>query len=113
MNGKDRVCMELTGPDGVSYEPKHWAIFCPSCKQVHSFDGRWSFNGNQDKPTFKPSMLVNKDVTKADVREYELDGKTHRYERHRCHSFVTDGKIRFLNDCTHSMAGKTVELEPW
>jgi hypothetical protein len=28
-----------------------------------------------------------------------------------CHSYVTDGKIRFLDDCTHELAGKTVELE--
>ena len=27
-----------------------------------------------------------------------------------CHSFVTDGKIQFLSDCTHGLAGQTVEL---
>jgi hypothetical protein len=27
-----------------------------------------------------------------------------------CHSFVTDGRIQFLNDCTHSLAGQTVDL---
>jgi hypothetical protein len=27
-----------------------------------------------------------------------------------CHSFVTDGKIQFLGDCTHALAGQTVEL---
>ena len=27
-----------------------------------------------------------------------------------CHSFVTDGKIRYLNDCTHHLKGQTVEL---
>ena len=27
-----------------------------------------------------------------------------------CHSFVTDGKIQFLGDCTHELAGQTVEL---
>lgn len=27
-----------------------------------------------------------------------------------CHSFVTGGKIRYLNDCTHHLKGKTVEL---
>lgn len=29
-----------------------------------------------------------------------------------CHSFVFDGEIRFLGDCTHALAGKTVPLEP-
>jgi hypothetical protein len=27
-----------------------------------------------------------------------------------CHSFVTDGKIQYLSDCTHAMAGQTVDL---
>jgi hypothetical protein len=27
-----------------------------------------------------------------------------------CHSFVRDGRIEFLSDCTHSLAGQTVEL---
>ena len=27
-----------------------------------------------------------------------------------CHSFVTDGRIQFLGDCTHDLAGHTVEL---
>ena len=28
-----------------------------------------------------------------------------------CHSFITDGSIEFLPDCTHELAGKTVPLE--
>lgn len=27
-----------------------------------------------------------------------------------CHSFVTDGRIQFLADCTHDLAGLTVDL---
>jgi hypothetical protein len=30
-----------------------------------------------------------------------------------CHSFVTDGRIQLLGDCTHSMASQTVDLPPW
>lgn len=70
-------------------------IFCPACKHGHLFDDRWTFNGDYDKPTFRRSMLVNQ------------DGKP---GHPRCHSFVTDGKIEFLNDCTHEMAGQTVDL---
>lgn len=29
---------------------------------------------------------------------------------HTCHSFVRDGQIEFLSDCTHALAGKTVSL---
>ena len=30
-----------------------------------------------------------------------------------CHSFVTDGRIQFLADCTHALAGQTVDLPEW
>ncbi len=75
-------------------ENGHKILFeCPGCGCAHVVNDRWSFNDDFDKPTFKPSVLVNKD----------------KPER-RCHSFVTDGKIRFLNDCRHDLAGQTVEL---
>jgi hypothetical protein len=73
-----------------------WMIFCPGCKFAHVFDSRWTFNGDQDKPTFKPSYLSY--GTENDPRQP------------RCHSFVTDGFIKFLSDCTHDLAGQTVEL---
>jgi hypothetical protein len=28
-----------------------------------------------------------------------------------CHSFVENGRIRYLSDCTHAYAGQTVELK--
>lgn len=30
-----------------------------------------------------------------------------------CHSFVTDGCIQYLGDCTHRLAGQTVDLPAW
>jgi hypothetical protein len=30
-----------------------------------------------------------------------------------CHVFVENGKIRFLDDCTHELAGKTVDIPVW
>lgn len=54
----------------------------------------WSWNGSIDKPTFKPSILSF--------------GGTDGTER--CHSFVTDGKVQFLSDCTHAYAGTTLDL---
>ena len=71
-----------------------YAVQCPGCGCLHGFDNRWIFNGDFEKPTFSPSMLVNKD-----------DPNT------RCHSFVRDGKIEFLSDCHHKYAGQTLELE--
>lgn len=70
-----------------------WVIACPACGYWHLFDSRWTFNGNEEAPTFRPSMLVN---GMGDVK--------------RCHSFVTDGKIEFLSDCDHGLANTTVDL---
>jgi hypothetical protein len=73
-------------------------IMCPGCGCGHLFDKRWTFNGDYEKPTFSPSMLCNANMPIDPPRT------------HRCHSFVTDGKIQFLSDCTHELAGQTVEL---
>ena len=61
--------------DDVSVVKGGWLAFCPGCQCGHLFDSRWTFNGNHEKPTFTPSMLVN-----------ATDPQT------RCHSYVTDGK---------------------
>lgn len=71
-----------------------WRFMCPGCGYSHSFDYRWEFNGDADRPTFKPSLLLKID----DGWYYD------------CHSFVKDGRIIFLSDCTHELAGQTVEL---
>ena len=75
-----------------------WLVECPGCGNLHRFDARWTFNNDLDKPTFTPSLLVNGNM------------QYHNPAMPRCHSFVTDGKIQFLGDCTHFLAGKTVEL---
>lgn len=83
-----------------------YGIFCPACKFAHVFnvpgarkDGvSWSFNGDHDRPTFQPSMNAYTVPTRDETPPW------------RCHSFVTAGRIQFLGDCTHSMAGQTVDL---
>lgn len=69
---------------------------CPGCDDEHVVRiegaGAWGFNGDMDHPTLTPSVLV-------------------RYgDGSRCHSFVRDGRIEFLSDCSHALAGQTVEL---
>jgi hypothetical protein len=73
-------------------------FYCPGCKQYHAFDDRWTFNGDYEKPTFSPSLLI-----RAPYME--------NVENYRCHSFVREGKIQFLSDCTHDLAGQTVKME--
>ena len=94
---------------------KAYGFHYPGCNETHLFwvkslrnapvwkaagDGRvqgpvWAFNGDVERPTVNPSILV-----------------TTRFPDHTkiCHSFIRDGRIQFLSDSTHQLAGKTVEL---
>ncbi len=79
-----------------------YLVECPACRDAdrcsaHVFnirkDGRgWDFDGSYEFPTFSPSMLAR------DSRG------------HICHSFVRNGKIEYLSDCTHELAGQTIDL---
>jgi hypothetical protein len=44
--------------------------------------------------------------------EYQraVKGETIQLEDTVCHSWVTNGRIQFLSDCTHSLKDQTVEL---
>lgn len=104
--------------DGLFYGIR-WT--CPGCKLLGSSSGahilpvnwlppgetkespaaagapHWSFNGDLANPVFGPSVLSSFG------------------EHKRCHSFVgcngaQPGQITFLSDCTHALAGKTVDL---
>lgn len=92
---------------------------CPGCKSRHTImvspsrpgTPVWSWNGSKDSPTFRPSILVRGTVPITDDEAGRImAGETIIPESYLCHSFVTDGKIRFLNDCTHPLAGQTVDL---
>lgn len=76
---------------------------CPACGKKHVFwerldsgrEGGWTWNEIPDRPTVNPSILIKTVFPdRTDV----------------CHSFITNGRIQFLPDCTHPLAGKTVEL---
>lgn len=73
-------------------------IWCPGCHENHWVNtgpGGWTFDGNVERPTFSPSILVEWGNQPGD---------------RRCHSFVRGGRIQFLNDCTHGLRGQTVDL---
>lgn len=55
----------------------------------------WDFNGDLSNPTVSPSILVKHPTgDKWNV----------------CHSFIKDGKIQYLPDCTHDLAGETIDM---
>ena len=82
---------------------------CPGCGQLHAVWVKqpacpgdrqypvWSWNGSLDTPTFTPSLLVK--------------GGDFEHPHAVCHSFIRDGRIQFLSDCTHALTGQTVEMQ--
>jgi uncharacterized protein YodC (DUF2158 family) len=85
------VKIENSGLGGLVYE-----FHCPGCGYDHFVrvkgDGpKWTVSGvDEDRPTVSPSIRV--------MGQYQ------------CHSFVRDGRIQFLGDCDHSLAGKTIDI---
>lgn len=89
-----------------------WCPGCDGAHQVATGDGpgpRWGFNGDYDRPTFTPSVLVTYNGPDAGMDRGDGDKAPPAI----CHSFVTDGEIRFLADCTHALAGQAVRLKPF
>lgn len=106
-------------------------INCPGCgdhhvlpvrgteSQYYAGSAKWDWNGSVDLPTFSPSLLVRSGHY---AHGHKQDGdcwctynKKHPeeeqvFECYICHSFIRDGRIEFLGDCTHALAGQTVYL---
>lgn len=83
----------------------YYAFQCPGCGNAHavtvnnkrnSCGASWMWNGSMDKPTFTPSINCNANDAV-----------------NRCHSFIADGRIMFLADSHHALAGQTVEIPEW
>lgn len=83
----------------------YWKHWCPACgdahiiptQETHPGAATWEFNGDAERPTFHPSILI------------EWGEQTPPHAR-RCHYFIVDGDIQFCEDSTHALAGKTVPL---
>jgi len=74
---------------------------CPGCNYGHAVrvggEGPvWEWNESMSVPTFYPSIVVQ-------ASQPQL----------RCHSFVSQGKIQFLDDSFHELRGKTVDIPDW
>jgi len=78
-----------------------FCFHCPACGFSHWFkiggQPSWTWNEDFNKPTIKPSIKAYGGVKGGEG--YFV-----------CHSFVTDGRIKYLNDCTHDKAGQTLDL---
>jgi hypothetical protein len=106
---------------------------CPGCNEPHMVrvgegpSPRWLYNNDPERPTFAPSILVRgiaapdgTEMTEAEEAEYDAilaKGGVEAAFASRfgtcCHSFVEEGRIKFLGDCTHALVSQTVDLPDW
>jgi Family of unknown function (DUF6527) len=80
-------------------------FICPGCKEfgnsgLHMLavnspnkNPSWTWNENLEKPSLSPSIRTTIGPTM------------------QCHSFLEEGVFKYLSDCSHSLAGKDVEME--
>jgi hypothetical protein len=106
----------------VSNQPGLLLFECPGCGNHHGVwtdpanpnpktNAGWSWNGDLDRPTFTPSILVNGVAPITDDQAQRiLAGEVIEPVPTACHSHVVDGQISYLGDCTHALAGQTVPL---
>ena len=100
-----------------------YSFYCPGCKCSHMVNNSWKIN--LDTNTISPSVLVKENWSMSDDWDYKSapknedgslkknsDGKiSGAIKSPRCHSFVRNGMIQYLGDCTHGLAGKTIPME--
>lgn len=81
-------------------------FWCPGCAEdggsgIHMLPvdncdlkgkASWVWNNNLEKPTLEPSILTRTGAGFV------------------CHSYLRDGVFEFLEDCTHSLKSKKVEM---
>jgi hypothetical protein len=64
-----------------------WSFFCPGCRRLHVY------------------YVTTGNLTLLNTCEDHPDPA-----QRRCHLNLTNGKLHFHNDCSHSLAGATVDL---
>ena len=92
-------------PDGVTLGG--YIFYCPGCECNHLIWDKsgqlnrpfaWEFNGDFEKPTFTPSLLVNKGKELPNIPV--------------CHLNITNGFIFYHPDVTdHKFKGQNIEME--
>lgn len=112
--------------------PDHRTYWCEGCEEPHSvsvqINGQgpgWTFDGDEVRPTFGPSVLVTSghyvagfDPAKDrcwctyNAEQIAKGASPSGFQCERCHTFIRGGMVEFLGDCTHALAGQTRPLPP-
>lgn len=97
----------------------YWCEGCGCTHQIAHGEGggpRWGWNGDAEKPTFTPSVLwrAGHHADPAGLTAAECwvcnNPDESQFKCTVCHTFITDGRVQYLSDCTHHLAGQTVDL---
>jgi hypothetical protein len=71
-----------------------YIFYCPGCGCNHWFTiPRWTFNNNFDAPTVAPSIILSPQDLSS-----------------RCHLRIVSGKIEYLTDSFHFLAGIIIDM---
>lgn len=106
------IVQERTFRDSSGRTTKRHLYWCPGCALMNGGHGLhaiairpdvqengagWEFTGTLEKPTYAPSQLSRSPRPEGD---------------HVCHTFIREGMIQYLDDCTHELRGQTVPMVP-
>lgn len=94
---KIKLLQHIDLETGEKWSHDQFLYMCKGCGHEHAFalksvGGNHDFNMDLNNPTVSPSLVAN-------FSPGEM-----------CHSFIKNGRIQYLNDCTHHLKGVTIEL---
>jgi hypothetical protein len=91
----------------VEETEREWIVYPPSDNYLGiPRDGRWTFDGNYEHPTFSPSVNEAIGAPGQSLLDLSVTGPSERR-----HVFIRGGQIEYLGDCTKH-AGETHTLRP-
>lgn len=83
------VTLDIPGPTGLLTLPV-------ILKGTRDGTNCWSWNGCTEAPTLRPSVRT--------------EGCNKVGGKFLCHSWINDGHVQFLDDCSHELKNQTVAL---
>ena len=84
-----------------STRPSRRTFYCPACDTSHSFNVEgWTLIDTAKGPTVSPSLKITGYITTRAGESEEV----------HCHLFIREGKLVYLPDYKHDMAGETVPM---
>lgn len=92
------LTINIPGPSGLLTLPVQ-------IKGRREGTGNWTWNGDTEKPTLRPSVLTQgHNFLGGDATDKA------NWPAYRCHTWINEGHAQFLDDCDHSLRGQTVAL---